>query len=829
MAFAARLGPLTSELVEAVTHVSSQRHPERHKHHRDVVLRKLKSHPFLRTNQFEVANTLDGLEERFRVNNRDDLADNLHERLEKLQEVSTKWHPEILFLLLELSDQPTFNTELADLELLRESEEDLDPALLWETIAKEDGWDQDAELWKSIKYSDSSDDDMSYANTADGSDSISETDPSDAEGPLRTTENKIVHPEDESLFNSVRESQSWRTAKPATDASGRIRKVGVSEAHVLREVLFMLQGLETTLFDRNIVPVPSFQISHIVWDTHRALINTFAEFGRRLAPLRIFMKKSQDLAHIQAFQDSIGSHLLDFDQKLSEIHSRLACPQKDEVVSLMALKTELTPWLRPLHALADVVTGMNDTSDSGAFRHLELLYQGATLAQSSEDTLIYVSLARVFAECFNVYLRPIRLWMDEGKLQTGASFFIYETSAELTLSRIWSDRFKFRTGVDGGLYAPGFLRPAASKIMNAGKNTVVLKRLEYQSILHHVEEEEPPLDYDSICPAGFEFVPFPDLFAAAFERWVQSKYRSTSTTLKTALFEQCALFSNLDSLERLYFMSDGSASTIFHEAIFAKIDSLDPSWRSRYFLTAIAQEAFGALLDADRLIVSVDKAGIDESPTSARDSVRSVLPHVRVNYRLTWPVQMILSSTSMENYQKIFSLLLQFKRAAYELHKPKILDHYWTDHEDWEARALYYSCRTRILWFCNTMQNYISTLVVTPHLLEMRQKLREAQDVDALIIVHDTFLKNIVDGVCLGARLELIRECMSDIMDLAIKLEQLYAGNTTLEVLNEIQEDFERHLRFITEGLRSVARAKGDSQSAKWDTLAEMLQMGNSR
>jgi gamma-tubulin complex component 5 len=47
-----------------------------------------------------------------------------------------------------------------------------------------------------------------------------------------------------------------------------------------------------------------------------------------------------------------------------------------------------------------------------------------------------------------------------------------------------------------------------------------------------------------------------------------------------------------------------------------------------------------------------------------------------------------------------------------------------------------------------------------------------------------------------------------------------------MAVLKEIKSDFDRHLRFACGGLRSVARATSDVQSAKWDILAEMLQTG---
>lgn len=98
----------------------------------------------------KVDNTLRDLEERFRINHREGLADALRDRLNALRQHPAKWHPEALYLLLELSDQPTLKARLSDLEALRQEEEQEEAPLRWEDIAREDGWDQDANMWKSI-------------------------------------------------------------------------------------------------------------------------------------------------------------------------------------------------------------------------------------------------------------------------------------------------------------------------------------------------------------------------------------------------------------------------------------------------------------------------------------------------------------------------------------------------------------------------------------------------------------------------------------------------------------------------------------------------------
>ncbi|KAF7546447.1 hypothetical protein G7Z17_g8428 [Cylindrodendrum hubeiense] len=883
MAFAARQGALAGELVEAVTLTSTQTRPDKFNAYREAAFRGLKSHPYLRTNQFDVENNLDGLEERFRVNLREELADALHERRTLLQETPSKWHPEILFLLLELSNQPTYNSRLSDLDLPKSSG-DTEEQLRWEDIAREDGWDQDDAIWKTIKYSDSSDDDDAYAEE---SRSESGASTASSEAPIgRTAEDLIIHPEDTPQLNLIQQAQEWRTEKPPKDASGHMRKVPVTEFHIAREVLFMLQGLDTTVFGSDGSADPAFQMTHTAWDTHKALISYFSEAGRRLSVLRKFVSQPQRVSHLQAFHDSVASRLHEFDKVVTRVQAPLVAPKDDVVVSLLRVKAELTAGLEPLYALSGIVARMQDRSHSGAFRYLELLFEEASLAQLAGKLAIYEFLARIFVECFNVYLRPIRLWMDEGKLLPGDKiFFASEAPTQVPLSKTWNNQYRLRRTTDGKLHAPKFLQPAAGKIFNTGKNIVVLKKLgRFGSARSKWSVDEPPLDYEAICPAGFELAPFRDLFDAAFDQWIQSKYNTTSTTLRNALFENCGLCSALDAMGHLYFMSDGSATELFSRNLFGKLDTLVPSWHNRYGLTSTAQEAFASLIESTRLSVTVSPEGSRVPVLAARDSIRAAIPAIMFSYRLSWPVQMILSENSISQYQSIFTLLLQLRRALYVLQKQKILDSYWTDDDNWDERSLYYSMRTRLLWFSTSLQTYLVTLVLAPNSSKMRQELQDAHDVDAMIAIHATSMKRVTDEACLGSRLTPIRECFLDILDLAIKLEQAQTshdkeaeelrelsrlsvmsspappgtpkprtpkyvrdsdeesdeendeekkpnrakpGKPYTTVLREIRFDFERHLRFICEGLRSVARATSDAQSAKWDILAEMLQTGS--
>ncbi|KAJ4409424.1 hypothetical protein N0V82_009491 [Gnomoniopsis sp. IMI 355080] len=918
MAFQAELGTLTDELVTIITNTSPTSQPKRFRKLREFAIRGIRNRNYLQTNQFTVEEQLRGLVETFSVVGRDGLSDALRQRLDVLSSHSTRWTPEMLHLLLELSDQPAKKSDLRALERLRPSFGDPGPVLRWEDIAKEDGWEQDRGLWKTVDFADSSEDELVTDSQSQTSESDTSMSSAIATG-QRTAEDLILpEPVDDLFLSTIEESQKWRHDAQPRDASGRPMKIPVSEYQLLREVLFLLNGLPTNLFGPDCTPVPKFQLANVSWDTYRALVNSFAEYGRTVLPLRKFSETRQDVPLVQSFQDPVRQSLRAFDKEIARIQGRYVGIKRDIVVSLIALQEELKPHLVPLAGLSNVVRRLQEERYAHAFRFLELLYEASCISQLSGDEHTYKYLGGIFFDCFRVYIRPIRQWMEGGELTPGdKTFFVAESSTPVPLHQMWSDKFQLRRSQQGQLHAPSFLQPAARKIFNTGKSVVVLKHLgRFRDPSKNPETSlpEPPLSFDEICASpDFALAPFSELFDSAFDRWVQSKHLSTSSNLQAILFDSCGLWSSLDALQHIYFMSDGSLAGAFTSSVFSSLDARSTTWTDRFSLTELAQAAFSPVPTLEPYRLSATARPIDD-PGHARHSVRAAVADITLSYKLPWPVQLIITRATIAHYQSLFTLLLQLRRAASTLTSffkagPRELETY--------DQQTYYVLRARLLWFTSTLHSYLTTLVLTPDITSMQDKLEAAEDVDELIAIHGAFAKQITDEACLDAKLEPIMRCVLDVLDLAIQLEDARQAqevadannnNSTApsrfntprkpalgaeqqpqqpqqpqsamrgvyvspkekereedetimlfgdsdqedeedgrrqhsigadraaaaqqqqqsysEALGSVRADFERHLRFIAGGLRGVARASTEKAAAKWDVLAEMLEMG---
>ncbi|KAL8327626.1 hypothetical protein RB597_003786 [Gaeumannomyces tritici] len=804
MAHAAKLGALAEELVAAICHVDAESDKARFEALREASLRGIRRQNHLRTNQFLVEGHLDGLEERFSVNARDGLASALRQRRGALAAHPSMWTPELLHFLLELSDQPLQQSRLADLENLGPPEAEEGPKLRWENIAEEDGWAQDHSLWKNVNFGAESSDDESYegsyeeANPTDSPLSSDDTSVSSTTLPL----DRILRaPEEEAepapTLEDVAESQSWRLTDPSWDSSGKARKIVITEAQLVREALFMLQGHKTTLFDDKCSPVPAYQLRNVSWDTYRALVMSVGETGRPLLPLRGFVGSNrQDIALLQTFQDCIRRALHSFDEAVSTIQARYADLKADMVVSVLDVMEELQPRMLQLRSLSAVVQKLSDERYPHAFRCLELLYEAACAAQLEGDEAVYRFLSPTFLDCFQVYLRPIRLWMEEGQLLSGDKiFFISESKVQVPLTQIWRGKFKLRKTHEGVLHAPRFLQPAVSRIFTTGKSIVVLKQLgRYESVRQRRgqgAEGEPSLDFAAICPLGFELAPFGELFDRAFDAWIKSKHLTASTSLQDVLFKSCGLWSTLDAIHSVFLMADGSAADAFSLAVFNKLDRRHADWHDRFTLTELVQDAFSSLPEAHRVSAAFESdsrrppssSSSSSSSTPGRSSVRDHLPRLKLQYRMPWSVQLILGGECMDKYRSIFTLLLQLRRAINVLNGHRLLRDVAASaaaaatSSDPRAGAaeqgLYHGTRARLLWFCNAVLTYLTTLVFAPRAAAVRRDLRAAEDVDAMIAAHAAFVAGLVHESCLGGRLDPIRECVLDVLDLAVRLERV--------------------------------------------------------
>jgi len=761
----------------------------------DLVSEALK-HTYARTNQFEVAERLAGLQEKFRVLNYDTLADALRDRLGEAERVPYKWTPEVLSLFLQLSDRPAQNSRVEDLELLKPPES---PAqLTWSGILADDPLDDEDGVWSTVDFAAKSSEDEGSLITPDRSlqESKASSVASNVEEDYALMPTYIVA-EDSKSLDQVFGAQFWTTkATISRETAGNLHNIDklerswlVTELQAVREILFMLSGLPTSLFSShdavNISVNTKYALHHSSENTFHHILQTFAVIGTKLDRLREWAGKKQDVALVQTFGAALEERLRHFDSILSEMQSRFVASQREVVVSLLALRNEVQSAARPLLQLSEIVADLDGTSKDEPFRFMDLLFDQASLKQASGDHEGFECMAKMFFQCFQTYLKPIEHWMDDGELRNDEGTFFISMKGEVTQSSsLWSEQYQLLNTSSGHLLAPTFLHTAVKQVFNIGKSVVFLKKLgSFDEPSRRDRAQEFRLTYDSVCSPGSSdsLIPFSELFNIAFDNWMHSRQQSSLSTLRDLLYSQCGLWRLLDALEYIYFLKDGALSTTVAVAVFDRIDRNTQAWNDRYILTELFRGVYGSLesVDAGKLSIRSTPGGYRDLQNKRR-SVK-ILGSIIVEYNIPWAIANIVRKPSIVIYQRICTLLLQIRRAKHLLERQRLLTTHQsspdnTSGDEANENSQIYALRLRLLVFTNALYAYLTETALAPSAAEMRKAMAAAGDVDAMIAVHEWYITHLEAQCLLSQKLAPIHQAIISLLDLAILFSDIQAS-----------------------------------------------------
>ena len=386
MAHAARLSDLTDGLVRSVAGDRSQHASFRRM--RDQAAKTFRNTTHARTNQFDVQSKLTGLVEKFAVLNREDLSDALQARLDELP-TNSKWMPEILSLLLQLSDRPLEKTRIEDVEVLSKALEDERPEVTWDDLVADRALDETG-LWNDVERGYHSSGDEAVDEEAGSDDTSSTKATTVEEDTIALAKLHIIEP-DASALDDFEEA-------------GRQLQAPVSELTLVRETLFMLRGLPTKLYaiqesGSNVIIRTGVDLETASRASISDLLLQLRETGAALSSLRHWARQAEKRPYMQSCQATTSTLITDFDREISSIEQRYVAPAQDVVVSLISVQNEIYIAAKPLVHLARITSTTKD-SKSPPFALLDALYEEISVAEMSGEDRVFRALVQVFLSGF---------------------------------------------------------------------------------------------------------------------------------------------------------------------------------------------------------------------------------------------------------------------------------------------------------------------------------------------------------------------------------------------------------------------------------------------
>lgn len=730
----------------------------------------------IRTNQFEVARQVDGLEEKFQVLNRDELAEALRDLVGELEGHHNPWTPEILSLLLQLSERPA---QLSKFEHSYASAKSVEARkLTWLDLDTHGAAYSDEDIWEEIDYrADSSDEEIASISSGP---SISNPLP---RTPVTTGKDYEIPPDvfvpedNDPLIKSIEKAQFWKQENNHIAPWAKEHEIGsriISELQLARETIFMLQGLPTSIFwrlDSHIELDHRYTIAHTSGDAVSSLLASFKEIGDKVDAVRQFTALQQTIPYMQTFRRGLEGILQSFDRLLSQKECYYLSP--GSTVSLLSLLEDVRQQSRHLVLVADLVISLSQ--DGKPMRCLDLLYGFVNMLEALGDANGFELFATVFFSCFETYARSIQLWMQTGQVDPhDSTFFVRRSKDNGDMRSLWLEWYDLHEGVQRE-NIPRFLEPGIQRIFTTGKSMVFLSHLNALPESSEASENSETMFQNACHPpiSPSQPLPFSALVESAFEKLIDANHAVSSHWLRMQLVEQCGLWSSIEALEHVYLGKDSSILGLIDSKIFELMDR-GRAWDDKFLLTELIRSSFSTIrsFDQTRLVVRTD--GLSSGTEYSSRSVR-MLASASIDYILPWPVANIITRDAIKSYQRISIFLMQIRRAKYALVRQHMRES--RNPQIGADSNLVHALHHNLLWFIDAIYAHFTHLVISTESQSFRSSFAQAEDVDTMIAVNQSFLSSLEDQVLLSQILSPIHDAIISILDLCIHFADLQAAH----------------------------------------------------
>ncbi|KAF2769712.1 hypothetical protein EJ03DRAFT_271659 [Teratosphaeria nubilosa] len=806
MAHAARLGELAGELVSGITGRTSQ--DRNFDALKETTLKGFKDQSHPRTNQFAVKQSLDGLVEKFVVRNRDDLADALQGCLDELP-AESRWLPEILSLLLQLSNRPVENVNIDALTSLIQANE-YEAELTWDRILTDDPLEGEG-IWDDIHrgYHSSGDEATGDDSESEHTTSTQTTSVDDDSEPLAKSHLQTV---DTSLLDGTRRSKDL--AKQLVEGGAQ---QSFSELTAIRGALNMLRGLPNSLFAID-EPTSRFELrsngrlataSSLIL---HSLLKSCSDIGSALYGLHKWCRNRQEMAHIQSMQAAIQTLLQDCDRTIAKMEQELASPPSAIVVSIIDTFAEIELLTGPLVHLSTNVLATETALGvlASPFALLDALYNEACIAHVSRDVQLFNAVTRAFFAGLDTYLRPVATWTRTGTLPPigTETIFVQDADTSCALGKVWHDRWTVRMQDNGTSYAPTFMQGFVAQAFASGKAKAFAKILAPEGEYHNepLVPDEQSISFEEVMTRLFNnpLLPFPQVIDDVVHRAISSADDNGGLAVSTQILHQNDFLQTLRAIPYVFFSRDGSLFQSFADTLIGQMQRRGPAQGgSRFLFTELAHATLGMAPGVEPTSITIDLSNNEAADTSA--GIMSRLASVSLNQALTWPAQNIVCSPALPTHTEVFALLLQTTYAksilAPELFTMRCLDCRSKD----LAAGLRVTLRLRFSFQCfiDILHEHITTTAITLH-DQMCARMYNAGDIDSMASIWSAYTTRLSNTMLLAQNLTPIKTAVMEILHDPRHSHK--GGDDAEAMLGRLRTT----VAFMKAALRGVGRASGE-------------------
>ncbi len=300
---------------------------------------------------------------------------------------------------------------------------------------------------------------------------------------------------------------------------------------------------------------------------------------------------------------------------------------------------------------------------------------------------------------------------------------------------------------------------------------------------------------------------------------------------------------HLTNVRRVFLMEAGDLMSEFYSVMFDKLASTVETCDGTS-LTILLQDCLCrrySFEDAERFGLTIDP------------EAKTPLDTISLTYTVQWPLNIVVHSSTLVMYNKVFVFLLKVKQAIWALQEieakelaeaiepeedPDEVSESFGDETTTSSMSSFKQeskadkehklhrvllLRSWLLHFIGNCHAYFMTRVLHTTELELRSALAECSDLDAILIAHNEYIERIFDRCFLHSSAAVLREAVLKVLNIANVLHKhcsahLRPSSTKTprrrhfivdsRTLTALEENYARCHQFLASTLRSMTQKR---------------------
>lgn len=564
---------------------------------------------------------------------------------------------------------------------------------------------------------------------------------------------------------------------PLPDASQRPAPMPISTfPHTVQEIMIVEELLSAlTGIEGKYIRASTTKLGRLTFSVDNAIDPSLADLTARILPLACHAHAVNRYIDVHsrfeygtvchAFCAGLRHVLKEFYVLVCQLEHQFTSEQ----LSLQKLWFYVQPTLRIFALLDRVVSVLIKTHSVGGALlnviHSQVTAIGGSGSDDDTTTILRFLLRQASAPFFEI----LGHWIYEGRIDDPYDeFFIEEQTlvARSDMMEVYDESYWHRKFTVREEMLPLFIAHMREQIFNAGKFLHVLRScdMDVQSLLAKQratgahKQAEPQL-------APIEYM----AHAREYTAGIESAYSAASKVLIEHVMGELQLKQRLMSLKRFFLLDQGDFLLHFMDVAEAELcknvgDISMPKLRSLLDSalrgSTASQDAFCDDLTCELLpytlisqllrVISVrhergGEGGVGSSLPAASLAHQGQVTGIEAftfDYKVEWPLSLVLSKYALTKYQLLFRHLFHCKNLE------RLLSATWQTHQTSKqlevargrAFSLSFQLRQRMLHFLHNFLYYMMFEVIEPNWHTMMERLKDVSNIDEVIAHHDAFL-----------------------------------------------------------------------------------------